>query len=92
MNATYAIRERGSLLVNIRDENDKGIRITFANTGPRIPDEILGKIFDYGFSTKPNGTGIGLCIVKELLDLHKGTIEVTSSEQKTEFNIFLPRL
>ena len=50
--------------------------LRFADTGPGIPRETLGKVFDPFFSTRDDGTGLGLTIVHRIVDEHDGHIEV----------------
>ena len=65
--------------------------INIWNNGLPIPQDACDKIFSAGFSTK-NSSGLGLVIVKELLDELHGKIDVVSSwESGTEFKITLPR-
>lgn len=56
-----------------------------ANNGPRIPDTLMERIFISGFSTKSSGRGMGLAIVKDILEQHGGKIELTSDDQGTAF-------
>jgi signal transduction histidine kinase len=60
--------------------------------GPGIPAEIQSRIFDPFFTTKPvgKGTGLGLDIVRRLIDRNEGTIEVHSEPGRTEFRVVLP--
>jgi signal transduction histidine kinase len=60
--------------------------------GPGIPDDILGRIFDPFFSTKPAGlgTGLGLDIVRRLVTHNDGEIAVESLPGRTEFRVALP--
>lgn len=63
------------------------------NNGPKIPNEILDKIFNNGFTTKANkenNNGFGLAIVKELVESYNGKIVVNSNSNNTEFTIYLP--
>ena len=76
----------------------RAVEIHVRDTGPGIPAEDLPYIFDRfhqvdgTVSAVQEGTGIGLALVKELIDLHGGTIEVESAPgQGTEFIITLPR-
>ena len=65
------------------------------NNGPKIPDKILNKIFDTGFTTKENkesSNGFGLAIVKELVESYNGKIQVSSTDEFTEFTIYLPTI
>ncbi|MHC9332834.1 ATP-binding protein, partial [Clostridium perfringens] len=67
--------------------------LKFKNNGPEIPDKILYKIFDSGFTTKENkeiNNGFGLAIVKELFESYYVKIQVSSTDEFTEFTIYLP--
>jgi signal transduction histidine kinase len=75
-----ATRERDRLVVSVVDD------------GPGIPPDIQGRIFDPFFTTKPvgQGTGLGLDIVRRLVQRHDGEIDVRSRPGRTEFRISLP--
>jgi signal transduction histidine kinase len=67
----------------------------FADNGPGIPDEIRLRIFEPLFSTKKErGTGMGLAIIKDILERHRGRIRSRTSTQTgrtgTAFRISLP--
>lgn len=66
--------------------------IEISNNGPAIPDDIIGKIFEPFFSASKSGTklGMGLAIVKSVVNAHNGTIQVFSSHQQVTFRIELP--
>ena len=66
--------------------------IEISNNGPKIPEDILPKIFDPFFSTKKRGegTGLGLNIVKKIIEKHEGNIMCLSDDKKTSFIIQLP--
>ncbi len=72
------------------------IQIEIKNTGTGIPEENLAKIFDRFYQVKDvnklsfEGTGIGLALVKELVELHNGTVEVSSHDEVTSFTLKLP--
>jgi two-component system nitrogen regulation sensor histidine kinase NtrY len=51
-----------------------------ADNGTGIPEELMDKIFIPFFSTKKSGSGIGLSLCKQIVMLHKGTIQVQSSQ------------
>ena len=56
-----------------------------ANNGPEIPDTILERIFQSGFSTKSSGRGMGLSIVRTILQAYGGKIELHSDASRTSF-------
>jgi PAS domain S-box-containing protein len=65
--------------------------MTFADNGPGIASEHLAQIFEPFFTTKSRGTGLGLYIIKQIIDYHKGQITVWSQVgQGTRFIITLP--
>jgi PAS domain S-box-containing protein len=67
------------------------VKITISDQGTGIPAEYLGRIFDPYFTTKPNGTGIGLASVFSIVRRHGGNIYVSSiTGEGTNFSIMLP--
>ena len=61
------------------------------NNGPAIPPEVLEKIFVPFYSTKPEGSGIGLSLCRQIINNHQGQILVESEEGKgTTFRVLLP--
>ena len=98
INANQAMTEGGTLTITARRVDDQ-VRIDVTDTGCGIPPERQGKIFDIFYSTKEEGTGIGLAIVKQIIEGHGGNITVSSENGKVEypdedggatFSIFLP--
>jgi signal transduction histidine kinase len=68
------------------------IRLAVADNGPGISSESLAKIFEPLFTTKSSGVGLGLPIVRQIIEQHGGTIDVESLvDVGTTFTIFLPR-
>jgi signal transduction histidine kinase len=59
-------------------ETDAYLEIVVEDTGPGISSEILSKVFEPLFSTKPAGTGLGLPTVKQIVEQHGGTVEIAS--------------
>lgn len=95
-NAIKFTKEGGSVYINIYDKNDKVI-ISVKDTGIGIPESSLEFIFDRfnridnALSKNMEGSGIGLSLVKALIESHKGTISVKSVvNQGTEFIMELP--
>ncbi len=69
----------------------KGIAITVADEGAGIPPATLPRIFDLYFTTKPDGTGIGLAVAQQIVTAHGGTIEVDSEPGRgTAMRILIP--
>ena len=90
-NAIYAVSHNGE--IKIETECDKkNVTVKITDNGTGIPKEILSRIFDPFFTTKKvgEGTGIGLDIVRNVINRHKGEIKVHSIPGKTEFCINLP--
>lgn len=72
------------------DEN--GFLVTVYDTGRGIPEEIVDRIFEQGFSTKGKGRGTGLYLVKSLVESYQGEIQVESeAENGTMITITIPR-
>jgi signal transduction histidine kinase len=78
--------------VNVRSRVDgRRVAITVEDNGSGIPAEILPKIFEPLFSTKGSGVGLGLPTVKQIIDRHRGEIEITSRVgEGTTVTIWLP--
>lgn len=67
------------------------VRVDISDTGSGIPPQILEKIFTPFYTTKAQGTGLGLPICNKLVKLHKGDIRVTSDDTNgTIFTVELP--
>lgn len=84
-------KEGGVVTVEaVKVQNNK-VRISIIDNGPGIAPEVLKKIFEPLFSTKPKGTGLGLAVVKRVVERHNGTIEVNSKVgEGTSFIITIP--
>jgi PAS domain S-box-containing protein len=92
MNAVHAMPKGGTLRVGLERERDM-IKLTVSDSGHGIPKEVVSKIFDPFFTTKEfgKGTGLGLTVVKGIIDEHRGTIAVESEEGTgSTFTIHLP--
>jgi signal transduction histidine kinase len=100
INARQAMLGKGGSLTvkaGMVEESDE-VRIQVIDTGPGIPEKVIGRIFEPFFTTKgttrrgeAKGTGLGLAICKDIIQHHSGRIQVTSEVGKgTTFSIFLP--
>ena len=90
-NALDAVGAGGRVAVTARRELDFVV-VQIVDDGPGIPQDIQGRIFDPFFTTKGvgKGTGLGLDIVRRLLQRHDGEIGVESMPGRTEFQVRLP--
>jgi PAS domain S-box-containing protein len=92
MNAVHAMPDGGTLRIGV-SPHDGMVRLTVADTGHGIPQDVVDKIFDPFFTTKEfgKGTGLGLTVVKGIIEEHHGTIAVESEAGTgTTFTIDLP--
>src|SRR5918911_5471750 len=69
----------------------RDVLIGVEDSGPGIQEERMARIFDPMFSTSREGCGLGLPIVKRIVESHNGTVAVSSSETGTRFSISIPR-
>ena len=88
LNALREVPSGGTIQLNGRSE-DGVLCLGVEDTGPGIPAELLPRIFDPIHSTARNGSGMGLSIVKRIVESHDGTISVQSSEEGTRFEMKL---
>lgn len=90
-NALQATPPDGQVEVQIGPSAWGGVRVAVRNTGSGIPAELRERIFQPFFTTKSKGTGLGLAIARQIVDAHRGRIEVTSDgASETTFVVELP--
>lgn len=90
VNALEAVKEKEQprIILSADQTLDRKIILKVADNGQGMPEEVMDKIFIPFFSTKKNGSGIGLSLCKQIVMLHKGTIQVQSREgQGTVFQM-----
>jgi len=90
-NSLQAMDYKGTLEIGV-SKRDGSIAVSVTDSGPGIPDDVREKIFEPFFTTKPagEGTGLGLDIVKKIVDKHDGRIEVDSKPGRTTMCVILP--
>jgi len=90
-NALDAVAVGGHIAVTAAGELDRVV-VHIVDDGPGIPQEIQARIFEPFFTTKGvgEGTGLGLDIVRRLLQKHDGSVDVESRPGRTEFEVRLP--
>lgn len=79
INAIQAIPDTGTVRIATGVDAQGLAVITVADDGVGIAPENLKKVFDPFFSTKPNGTGLGLAMVHRIVDAHNGSVTITST-------------
>lgn len=95
INACEAMEKGGEIVIreeeSIVSSSNRVAVIWLTDNGPGIPESIIDKIFTPFFTTKEDGSGLGLSIASRIIEEHKGRLEVTSKEgQGTTFIITLP--
>jgi signal transduction histidine kinase len=92
-NALDAMGDSGTLRVSTRPDGDAGVVVEVADTGGGMTDEVAKHAFDPFFTTKPvgQGTGLGLDIVRRIVDRHGGEITVDNGPDTTVFRVRLRR-
>jgi len=90
INAMQAMPDGGRILVEI-SSNDRWVTVHFDDEGQGIPSENLDKIWDPFFTTKDQGTGLGLGIVKNIVESHGGGVQIVNRPVRgTRVTIELP--
>ena len=90
INAIDAVQHQPNpkITLSVFQNNQQQVIIEVRDNGVGMSDELMDKIFVPFFTSKPNGSGIGLSLSKQIMALHKGTITVNSVEkQGTSFRL-----
>ena len=92
LNAIDAMPSGGTLALRARSVEEQQVQIDVVDSGIGIKPEHLGRIFDLYFTTREQGSGLGLSMVYRTVQLHDGTIEVESTPGRgASFRLRLPR-
>ncbi len=95
LNALEAMPDGGSISIDLKakhgePENSGMIKLAFTDDGMGIPGNELSKVFDFFFTSKPTGTGLGLAVTQQIIKKHRGTISIQSKpEIGTEVIVYL---
>lgn len=90
MNAMQAMPEGGTITVELADRQDT-VTIVFSDEGKGIPDDTLKKIWQPFFTTKEKGSGLGLPIVRKIVEGHGGTVRIENGPLKgVQVTVTLP--
>ncbi|MGP8155103.1 MAG: ATP-binding protein, partial [Smithella sp.] len=92
-NALEAVAEHGKIIVSLRyfDETHQSVAVEIKDNGSGINEEDMPHIFNPFFTRKNYGTGLGLSLVKKIVDIHQGTIDISSKKNEgTTVLIVLP--
>ncbi len=97
-NALKYNQRRGKIKVTLHEQENDSIWLSIFNTGPGIPKEDLKRVFEQFYrveksrSIQYGGSGLGLCIVKKIIELHGGNIYLESKQGSwTRVHIILPK-
>ena len=92
MNAVQAMDENGVItILSNMSQDQKNVKIEIADTGRGIPPDDMEKVFEPFFSTKENGTGLGLAVSYGIIKKHQGDIQIFSEPGRgTRFTIDMP--
>jgi two-component system NtrC family sensor kinase len=89
-NAVESVASSGELTVRTV-RNERGVELTVRDTGPGIDPDVLEDIFSPFFTTKSDGTGLGLAVTQKIVADHGGSIHVASGLGKgSAFTVALP--
>jgi signal transduction histidine kinase len=89
LNAIEASPPRGTVQIQARNQEEQ-VEICVCDSGPGIPDSARDHVFDAYFTTKPDGTGLGLAVSREIVASHGGRIEFETGQAGTTFRLRLP--
>jgi signal transduction histidine kinase len=89
LNAIESMPDGGSLDI-ASSLNNEYVVVQLKDSGNGIPEEMHEKVFDPFFTTKNDGTGLGLSIVYNIVNLHKGDINLTSNREGTTITLKFP--
>ena len=91
-NSIQAMNGVGKITIEIKLIENENLLISIEDNGPGIPPQIKDKIFEPFFTTKPRGegSGLGLHIIKKILEKHNAQLQLETEPGKTKFEVKIP--
>jgi two-component system sporulation sensor kinase A len=89
-NSIEAMKNGSEIMIEVIKHGNNHVKILIKDNGPGIPPHILKRIGEPFFTTKENGTGLGMMISKQIIENHKGTLNFWSDNQGTIVEVILP--
>ncbi len=91
-NAVQAMPEGGKLTVTVSQSQQNAVAIAVRDTGKGIPSNVLPRVFEPFFTTRASGAGLGLAVVRRIVEAHEGHVLAESDGNRgTVFTVVLPR-
>jgi two-component system sensor histidine kinase HydH len=92
LNAFQAMENGGDLNVTVnKNDSEDGVVITVVDSGCGIAGDLIKRVTDPYFTTKPDGTGLGLALAYKIIDEHGGSLQFSSTPgEGTAVEVFLP--
>jgi signal transduction histidine kinase len=92
LNAMQASGEGNTICITLTDRNAPGVQLVIADSGAGIDESEMERIFEPFFTTRASGTGLGLAVVKDIVESHCGEIAIESEAGRgTTVTVTLPR-
>jgi signal transduction histidine kinase len=92
INALEAIDEAGRIEIVCDGGEASYVRVCIEDNGPGVADHVRESLFSPYVTTKRNGNGFGLAVVKRIVENHGGKVTCTSTKGTTTMNLILPRI
>jgi signal transduction histidine kinase len=90
-NACAHVRRGGNVWISgEEDELNRRVRLKVVNDGAPLPEEVAYRVFEPFFTTKAKGTGLGLAVVRRLIEDQRGKVVLDPTEQGVSFSLWLP--
>jgi two-component system, NtrC family, sensor histidine kinase HydH len=90
INASQAMNERGTIFLEAESDSSE-TRIRVRDAGPGVPEDLRHRVFEALFTTKAQGTGLGLALCRRIVEAHRGTLVLESSDQGASFLLTVPQ-